>query len=116
MRKFVARTCREKSRSPRKANSIRLIFTRSSRQNKRKKTFGLDARGRRMIHRDPASLLMAILDRHRSLRRNEEGVSPPSHPKHAKDFRHKLNRKIDETLLMAFDPSLFHHDWSGTME
>ena len=30
----------------------------------------------------------------------------------------KLNISVegDETLLIAFDPSLFHPDWSGTME
>src|SRR2546427_12660802 len=61
MRKSIAQTCREKSRLPPKANSIRLIFTRSSRQKKQKKIFGLDAKRRRMIHRDPGSLLTAIL-------------------------------------------------------
>lgn len=34
------------------------------------------------------------------------------------DRIHRLRLSIegDETLLIAFDPSLFHHDWSGTME
>src|SRR3989442_13466778 len=72
MPKSIARTCREKSRSPPKANWIRLIFTRSSRQKKQRKTLGLDARHRRMIHRDPAYSLIATLGRHLSLRKNRK--------------------------------------------
>ena len=30
--------------------------------------------------------------------------------------RLRLSIEGDETLLVAFDPNLFHHDWSGTME
>ena len=30
--------------------------------------------------------------------------------------RLRLSIEGDETLLIAFDPSLFHQDWSGTME
>ena len=30
--------------------------------------------------------------------------------------RLRLSIEGNETLLIAFDPSLFHHDWSGTME
>src|SRR5438477_8449670 len=71
MRKSIARTCREKSRSLRKVKSLQLIFTRSSRQKKQKKTFGPDARRRRMIHRDPVSSLMATLVRPRNPRRNK---------------------------------------------
>jgi len=30
--------------------------------------------------------------------------------------RLRLSIEGDETLLVAFDPNLFHNDWSGTME
>jgi len=30
--------------------------------------------------------------------------------------RLRVSVEGDETLLVAFDPSLFHNDWSGTME
>src|SRR5438477_9251304 len=97
MRKSIARTCREKSRSLRKVKSLQLIFTRSSRQKKQKKTFGPDARRRRMIHRDPVSSLMATLVRPRNPRRNKNSdvhhVKPNSEEFQASAFLQILDER-----------------------